>query len=160
MMTSNLANDYLTETITLRRTLEQGFIHLAERLWTIYTQMHWKVQYESYEDFLAEADISKATDSRLRAVYKTFVLDYKQPIEKLAPIGWDKLYRISQVEGKAQALALLDKAGHLRREEFEEQLAAEKHGEHEHESEEEITMGKCKVVSGCLGLVEKYEQSH
>ena len=137
---------YLEETLALKRSIATGFLILGERFYNIHAQEMWKGEYDSYQDFLSEMDVSEATDSKLRTIYSRFVLEYKLSYEKLSHCPWGSLYLLaSRVGDKEQTLALLEKAETLRREDFVQEIRALAVGEHECIASKTFQMNKCGV---------------
>lgn len=140
-------NKYLKDTIQLKVTTEAAFLELAKRLYTIHTDKVWEGQYASYEEFLLDAQLSKATASKLEKVYETFQLKFSIPREQLARVGWSSLYAAAAyVDSKEKALEVVDKAALLTRADLEKTLRKEsgKIQDHEHEW---ITYRQCTICS-------------
>lgn len=117
---------FLKETIKLKVDTEAAFLELAARLYKIHTDNLWKGEYESYEEFLLEARISKATASKLETVYATFILKHKIPKTMLAEAGWSSLYAIaSRSDTKEKAVELVERAVSLTRDDLTRSLQNE-----------------------------------
>lgn len=117
---------FLKETIQLKVETEAAFLELAARLYRIHQEEIWKSEYDSYEEFLMDARISKATSSKLESIHEVLVMTHKIPLKKLAEIGWSSLYTISRhADTKARAEELVDRATDLKRGDLEESLRLE-----------------------------------
>lgn len=126
MNTDITHRSFLKETIQLKVDTESAFLELAARLYRIHSEEMWKTDYESYEEFLLDARISKATASKLESVYTTFVLKHKIPSKKLAEVGWSSLYTIaSHSDTKERAEELVEKAALLTRDDLVRSLENE-----------------------------------
>lgn len=133
-MTPALANRrYLEETKKLKNGLEEGFLHLGERLYRIKEKKMWEEDYGSYAEFLMDLKVSEATASKLVAIYSKFVLEYKFSYEELAPCSWSSLYSLMPLAtSRSKALALVEDAQQLKRGDVEEKMRSEKHPDCKH----------------------------
>lgn len=129
-MTNDISQgNFLRDTIKLKVDTEAAFLELAARLHKIHTEDIWKSEYDSYNMFLMDARISKATASKLESVYFVFVLKHQIPSNKLAEVGWSSLYSIaSRADTKEKAEELVDRAKLLTREHLAQSLKNE-HGQ-------------------------------
>lgn len=118
--------EFLRETIKLKVDTEAAFLELGARLYKIHNENLWEGEYDSYEDFILEARLSKATASKLEKVYETFVLIYKIPQKRLAAVGWSSLYTAAPyATSKVQAEELVERAGLLTRNDLARSLENE-----------------------------------
>ena len=112
-MTANLEkyHKYLEETIDLKKTVEGGYLALAERLSKIHSEEMYLPEYESWHQFLDEMDLSEATASKLINIWNRFVIEYGVPKRTLlAAGGWSHAAEIlPYAKDKATAEKLLDK---------------------------------------------------
>ena len=83
---------FLQETISLKETIETGFLNLAERLYKIRQERIWEGEYDNLEEFLMELDITAPTCSKLCSIYEHWVLKGKVSLESLAGNNWTSLY--------------------------------------------------------------------
>ena len=86
------SHKFLTDTIQLKSTIEESFLHLAERLHKIKTERLWETEYETLDLFLLQLDLSQATYSKLCSVYEHWVLKAGVKLEVLAGSSWTSLY--------------------------------------------------------------------
>lgn len=102
---------YLEKTIELKKTVEGGFLVLAERLAKIRDEQMYAPEYESFPEFLNEMDLSEATASKLINIWNRLVLEYGIPKERLLEAGsWSSVSEIlPYVKDKKTAENLLDK---------------------------------------------------
>ena len=125
------ATRYLDETIAIRNAIEISFLVLAERLHKIHTDSLWQDRYSTYREFLDEIRIKPATDSILRKVYETYVLEHKFPRETLGQAGYSTLYAAIPLLERESADSVLNKTLTLTRSEIEDEIRERKHGVHE-----------------------------
>ena len=117
---------YLKETLKMVASIEGAFLSLAERLYTIREERLYEGEYETFEEFLLTAKLSKATASKLCLIYSTFVLKYKISHKKLAEVGWSALYTVAgYADTKERATELVERAGLLTRGDLEVSLRNE-----------------------------------
>lgn len=127
MKTEISSRTFLKETIALKVNTEAAFLELATRLYKIHTEEVWKGEYDSYEEFLLDARISKATASKLESVYAVFILKHNISQKKLATVGWSSLYAIASRSGtREKAEELIQKASLLSRSDLEVVLRNDK----------------------------------
>lgn len=125
---------YLEDTKKLKNGLEEGFIHLGERLYKIKEERVWEIDHRSYAEFLMEIRVSEGTASKLVAIYKRFVLEYDMPYEKLAECSWNSLYQLLPLATtKDKAEELIDDAASLKRGDVEEKVREVNHPDCAHE---------------------------
>ena len=143
---SNGNKEYLAEARELKKNLETGFLILAEHLYKIRESEMWRGEYDSYEEFISDLDISRFTDCKLRAVYRRFVVEYKLPLEQIQTIAWTSLYTLStKVQDKKVALSLLEKAETLRGREWLDEVRIASVGEHICVESREIKLAVCDI---------------
>jgi N6-adenosine-specific RNA methylase IME4 len=90
----------------LKRKAEETFLELAAWLHEMFEAGLWKaLGYESWAQYLHDPDvnISQATDSKLRAVHRTFVLEHRMPEEDLLEAGYRRLYAAANLLGEGAA---------------------------------------------------------
>lgn len=104
--------NYLFETDKLIQKVSNDFLLIGQRLHKIYTENIWEVNYDTYKDYLDDKKISKATDSKLRNIYSTFILEYSFSRARLAKAGgWTVVAGLLPYSTtKAKAEVWLDKA--------------------------------------------------
>ena len=126
--------EYCQQTLALKKTLESGFLTLAERLKKIKEEGLWEAEWGSFAEFLMEMKISEATASKLISVYDKFVLEYGIDQEKLAGVGWSSLYEILPLcDTVGSAREMVEKATLLKRDELREEVREARVGECDHE---------------------------
>lgn len=147
-MTHKPTKNILQECISLRHSLEVGFLKLGEYLKKIREEKLFEGKYESFEDFLLELRVSKATASKLEAVYEYFILKYRFPSKTIAQIGWSSLYEIQRKLPKGikkkEVEQWIDKGKLLTRVDTTRELDTMNAGEHEHDWYE-LRLRVCRV---------------
>lgn len=124
--------DFLRDTIDLIRQIETRFLELGARLFQIRENRLWENTYDSYQEFLDSAKISKGNASMLAAIHKAYVIDGGVTHEKLAQVGYSNLYAaIPLIESDGIEKAV-EKARLLTRDEIKQEVREELHGECEH----------------------------
>lgn len=134
---------YLRDTIKMVSHIESSFIELGMRLLKISDEKLYLGEYDTFNDFLLEANIKPAVASKLISVNKTFLVEGKVSPEKMASIGYSKLYEaipFVETEGVTMALA---KAQTLSRNEIVEEKRQIKSGEHVHMADGPDRWGVC-----------------
>jgi len=125
--------NFLRDTVDLVRQIETRFLELGARLFQIRENEMWKEQYESFQEFLDAAKISKGNASMLAAIHKAYVIEYGISHEKLAKAGYSNLYAAIPLLGNTDVNTVVAKAQMLTRDELKEEVREEKHGECAHE---------------------------
>lgn len=108
---------FCLETIELKEKLELDFLELGRRLVEIYSRGLWEGMYSSYEEFLFDARVSRATDSKLRRIYCLMVREYRFSPAKIAKAGgWTMIAEVlPAIKNKESAEKWLDLASRLER---------------------------------------------
>lgn len=110
---------YCNETLRLRTTLEEGFLHLGERLHKIFEERLYEGQWETFSEFLEDLRIDQGTASKLIKIYKVFILTYGIDREQLAAIGRESAYELAGiVKDKSDALSWIKKGETLKRDDI------------------------------------------
>lgn len=140
---------FLEETIQLKNSLEESFIHLGERMLRIRDERLYEGKYENFEEFLGELKISPATASKMINIYQTFVLKFEFSRQELIEAGgWTGLYKISSLcKTKDEAKEWVKKAKELSSEDLDIVVREEKSGVAQYEcphNEETYTIMVCK----------------
>lgn len=133
---------YVRETLKLRDTIEGAFIALGERFYKIREESLWHGMYESYAEFLADMRVSEATASKLMQVYRTYIVEFKIAPSKLAKIGYSNLYMAIPLIEKHGVESAIEKAASLRREDIQDEVREDAHGDCAHDWEN-ITIRAC-----------------
>lgn len=127
----NPAN-FLRDTIDLVRQIETRFLELGARLYQIREHKLWEETYDSFQEFLDSAKISKGNASMLAAIHKAYVIDGGVSHEKLAQVGYSNLYAAIPLLESEDVETVVNKAKLLTRDEIKQEVREEKHGECEH----------------------------
>jgi hypothetical protein len=108
--------EFCAETVRLKEEMESNFLSLGLRLMRIRDERMFEPEHENFEDFLNDdLNMSKATASKLIAIYHKFVVLYEIPEKTLKQAGQDKLKEILPVvKDKESALEWVEKAIILR----------------------------------------------
>lgn len=106
---------YIHDTIELRQIIEQSFLDLGERLAHIREKKLWKVDYESFDEFLVDLNVGKSLASKLMRIYEVFVKKCEIPSAVLSVLPWTSLYQLSRIiDTKEQAEAALQEMPYLK----------------------------------------------
>lgn len=127
------AREFLRKAGELVTTIETTYLELGARLFTIRETGIWKVQYDSYEDYLEDIKVRPSKATMVTTVHEHYKLKGGFKDETLAKIGYSKLYAsVPLIESDGIDLAL-SKALTLRRKDIEDEVRVLKHGEHTHQ---------------------------
>lgn len=128
-----LANqDFCRDTIELVKAIETRFLELGARLYKISEKKLWEGNYDSFNDFLINANVNKGTASKLVNIYRSYVIDGGVKVEQLAGVPYTNLYQaipLIEKEGADRAAVLAET---LTKDEIKEELREQKFGVHEH----------------------------
>ena len=124
---------YLLETISLKETIETGFLNLAERLYKIREQRIWADEYGTLEEFLTELDITQSTCSKLCSIYEHWIINGKISVEVLSGCAWSSLYSSIPRLEKESAADVLEDVKLLTRQDIIEKGREIKHPNCKHE---------------------------
>lgn len=144
--------------IKLKNELENGFMTLAEHLYTIKEGDLFVGQWSSWSEFTAELKMSENSVNKLIQIYKTFVLEYKfQPKEVATAGGWSAIAEILPIiDCKEAAEEWLHKARELTREDLRKEVKEEKSGHSEH-SCRHLDTYTIVVCRGCGSKIEGHK---
>lgn len=123
------STNYLRETIDLTRQIETRFLELAARLYQIKVNEMWNTTYDSYQEFLDAAKISKGNASMLTSIHKAYVVDGGRHHEELSKAGYSNLYEAIPLIEEVGVESAVAKARLLTRQEIKDEVREEKHGE-------------------------------
>lgn len=128
--------DYCQETINLKGDLELSYLDLASRLHKIQLNKMYEPNYESFDEFLWEIKLSKASASKLINIWVRFVIQFKIAPKLLAEAGgWSVVAEILPVaKSKSAAERWLRQAKANRRGDLRKTLKEKKSG---------VSMAKC-----------------
>lgn len=106
---------YLQKTIEMKLAIEGGYLVLAQRLAKIREEELYSPEYENFQGFLDEMNISEATASKMINIWLRLVVEYEIPKERLIEAGgWANLSEIlPYAKTKEKALELIDKVTNL-----------------------------------------------
>ena len=79
--------DFCEKTIALKENLELSYLELAKHLHLIELNRMYLPNFDTWEDFLIEVKISRATASKLLNIWRRLVIEYKITPETLAKAG-------------------------------------------------------------------------
>lgn len=113
------------------------YIKMGEMLYNIRNERLYEPAWSSWDEYCMEfKDFSKGSISKVISVYEVFVLKFGINPEKLAEVGWTKLYSlIPMITSKTGALEWIKKANLLTRSDIDKELVEAKTG---------VEMRKCK----------------
>jgi len=111
-------NDYLKETLLIKKRMESGFLELAGRLQKIRDErLYESGGYQSFAEFCWEMKMAESTASRLISVYQRYCVELGMDKEKLSLVGWSSLYTLLPLAvDKKKTENLVEEAQNLRRE--------------------------------------------
>lgn len=132
--------DYCQETLQLKNGLELSYLDLAQRLHKIQLNKMYLPNFDTFDDFLDEIKVSRATASKMINIWLTFVVKYRIDTRRLADAGgWSVVAEIlPYATSKTAAVDWLVKAKVNRRRDLRKLLTEEKTG---------IIMSTCKHVT-------------
>lgn len=141
---------YCEQTIELKSSLELGYLDLAQRLWKISERRMFEPNYESFEEFLMDIKISRATANKLMNIWHRFIHEFGIKPKLLADAGgWSIVAEVlpyARNKSEAEDWLLLAKSNS--RNDLRKHLIEAKTGiimvNCRHADEEEITFYKCR----------------
>lgn len=136
---AKLNYEYCREVVELKKDIERNYLELAGRLCKIEDEKMYEPNYETFADFLEEIHITPSVASRMKTIWRKFVLEYDiKPVKIAEAGGWDKVYSIVKISGsKQQAEDWLHKINHLNRADLRKEIK---------ELETGVTMSECKHI--------------
>lgn len=138
--------NFLRETIELRKSIDEGFLNLGERLKKIRDNKLYEIDYESFDLFLSELKISSGTASKLIQIYEIYILEYKISYEKLSQSNWTSLYEMLPLAtSKEKAVNLVEHGSLMRREDIKSKVREAKFGKNCKHQYYELHIKQCKV---------------
>lgn len=122
--------DYCEETVKLKTELELSYLDLASRLHKIQLNRMYEPNYESFDEFLKEMKISRATANKLINIWVRFVIQFKIKPKLLADAGgWSVVAEIlPHAENKKEAEEWLLQAKEYNRQDLRKNLIEHKTG--------------------------------
>ena len=151
--------EYCNDTLALKVNIENSFLQLGKRLYTIREKEMYIPQYETFEEFSLEFKMSRATVSKLINIYQLFVLKFGIPEKRLLQAGgWSSVSELLPiVTTKAQAVKWLDKAEVLTRADLRIALMVKKKGIDPSDCEHDKDFFVLKVCRTC-GLKQSIDE--
>lgn len=124
-------NQYLKETLLIKKRLESSFFELAERLKKIRDErIYQDGGFNTFAEFCFEMKMAESTASRLIAVYQRYCLELGMDKEKLSIVGWTQLYSMLPLAvSKEKTEELVEEAQHLRRDDVSKMVKERKNPE-------------------------------
>lgn len=135
--------DFCRDTIELVKSIETRFLELGARLYKISEEKLWEGGYDSFNDFLQNANVNKGTASKLVNIYRSYVIDGGVTVEQLAGVPYTNLYQAIPLIGKEGAEHAAALAETLTKEEIKEELREQKFGVHQHAAVGDERWGVC-----------------
>jgi hypothetical protein len=127
-------SEFLRETVYLVRNIETQFIELAMRLSKIRGQHMWKSGgYESFDEYLESAKISKGNASKLISVYENYLLPGKLEPKQLDGASYTTLYEAIPLIEEHGVTKVVEMVRTLTRSEIQDEIREDKHGVCRHE---------------------------
>ena len=144
-MNSITPQNFLQETLVLKRNLESNFLELGARLQKIRDERLYEGIYDSFKEFLEEARLTESFASRLITVHNRFIAGFHMKPEELSDVGWSSLYQIAKhTEDEVEAKELVGLAKTLRRVDLEDELRERRTGCTDHQfGEERLVLQRC-----------------
>ncbi len=106
---------YLAKTIEMKLAIEGGYLVLAQRLAKIREEELYSPEYDNFQGFLDEMNISEATASKMISIWSRLVVEYEIPKERLIEAGgWSQIAELlPYAKDKDTTIKLLDKIAGL-----------------------------------------------
>lgn len=123
--------DYCNQTIYLKKNIEKNFLVLGENLKNIRDARLYYPQWEDFETYCWELDLSEPTASKLINIYEIFVLACGITSDRLASSkGWSSLAEaLPLIKSKEDAERYLHLRDTLRAKDYRDTIRAEKKGQ-------------------------------
>lgn len=121
---------YCVETLELKRNLEIGFLDLGRRLKDIAKGKLWAGKWDSWEEYLADLQISPASASKLVRIYSLLIEEHGfDPRQIAAAGGWTVVAEIlPEIKDRREAEEWLHLAGSLSRVDLRRTLTERRKG--------------------------------
>ncbi len=155
---------YCEETIRLKQSFEVRYLEFASRLAKIEAEKMYQPNFETFDEFLEEIKVDRSVASRMIAVWRKFVVEFKfRPKQIAAAGGWSKVYEVVKYSTtKKQATEWLKKlSAGLTRSDLRKELQEAKTGimmsECKHKNFEEIVFQKCLDCGDTFRIYESKE---
>lgn len=130
MAKTNKDLEYCKDALTLKTSLEEGFLRLGEYLLNIKEKSLYEPNWASWEEYSIELKMSQNSINKLIQIYQTLVLNHGIPEKKIVDAGgWSVIADLLPViKSKEDAEEWLTKAKELTREDLRKELTEEKTG--------------------------------
>lgn len=130
MASQNQNLKYCTDTINLKKEIEQSFLTLGEHLYNIKRDEMFLPQWSSWDEYVTEIKMSLNMANKLIQIYETFILEYKFAPEDITTAGgWTVVAEILPViENRDDAENWLNMASELTRDDLRKEVKEAKSG--------------------------------
>ncbi len=147
ILTPEKAADYCKETISLKNSLEAGFIDLGKRLKNIRDNELYGTQYQTFPLFCEELKMSESKASKIILVYERLVLKYGIDPNTIAEAGgYSDVYAISnRAQTKEEAEEWLARGALLTSSDLRKEIALAKVGGACEHDMHELHINQCKL---------------
>lgn len=148
MKDKELANNYLNDTLSLKRLTEKNFLELGQRLMKIRDEQLFLATHSSFVEFLWDMKMTESTASKIINIYSHFILHLGIDQEHLLDAGgWTTVYQLKDLaKDKDTAEEWLHKAAVLSPKDFKTTLEEARSGKKQEDCEkhEFVTFRWCK----------------
>ncbi len=146
-MTTTITTKFIQDTLALKKKMEGYYLELGMRLKKIRDEQLYLGQYDSFAEFLFDMDMSEGSASKIIKVYSFYSEKHEISKEKLAQVGWSKLYTLMKMTddttSKKEVISLVEKGASLFRGDVEEEVREFEHKDCSH-NWYEIHLRACK----------------
>lgn len=121
---------YCKDAISLKTSLEQGFIKLGEYLYNIKKKALYEPNWTSWEEYREELHMSENSVNKLVQIYSKLILAYNVSPDKIVNAGGPSVIAdlLPILNSKEQAEEWLEKASLLTRKDLRDEIKEEKTG--------------------------------
>lgn len=121
---------YCTEALTMKKQIEGQFLTLGKYLYNIKEDNLFTPQWSSWSEFCTELKMSENMVNKLIQIYKTFIIQYKIPAEKITTAGgWTVIAELLPVINSLDdANKWLESARELTRDDLRKEVKETKSG--------------------------------
>lgn len=137
--------EYCTETLELKNSIEENFLELGKRLMKIRDEELYAPNWENFGGYIEEMKVSESAASRLITIYAKFVLEFKiAPAQVALAGGWatvSELIPLLKEGTKKEAESWLNKASTLTKSDLRKEVNEARSG---------IEMKDCKHAETLL----------
>lgn len=129
-MAKEIDYQYCSKTLELKDMIERSYLVLGERLMKIRDGELFRGQWETFEAFVNDMKMSKATASKIINIYQRFVVEYGiSPERILGAGGWSVVAEaLPLIRTKSDAEGWLHSMEHLSRDDVRREIREKRTG--------------------------------